>query len=897
MKMKIFSSIIYAYILCNIITVINILHYCFLYVFKKSVINVKHKNNIERDIIHTNKSDVNFLFDINQYIYSTKKDTLSYLFDNNYINDAKKKKKKTAQVSLFSTYFFSLFVQKGVNIFLKNVFFYIYDYYQKIKKIILFLLCLKTKNKIKYYKNRFMLVSANNVINNDELHFPYPSDNNFVNVEVNKAINDQNNENELIKKLHSKYIITDIMSLTNEIWRKKKKADKSLNKYDGSQKKHLAKVLLHEQKEYKKITHKKETTSLNNNTYTYNILNRQKLIHNKYYLIKKIKNIKKKRYNDIYNTVSIIYISETKLKTEDDKTKSVINGIYSDKNEHVHVQCKNCMVRTKQPLYALKVKNDRSVIISSSSDIQVYYNYELMRCTNQNKQCGETYPCRYKTYPCYYKKRSNYGNYLIKYENRLTRYRKKKKKPTYELSRYYPKIQNYTLKNKLGKGNYGEIWYAINVKNNNLIKNVVLKKILINKDEETSEKNAMREVYFGELLKYCDNISRFIEYFKEYQIDENKEEHLYVWLVFANEGYALSSHLFDVNNEKNSFLVTPSLLWWSIKKQNIGMLVLKDIIKQILNGINIAHSKKITHRDLKMENIFLSATTPYSVRIGDWGSAVEYDNDNFMYIPTKDEETYGYQPPESLFGHMKNNYMRLPYYDMWCIGIIFLQFVLGTKYPLEVKNKRDENKIKNMYAKYSKSALNKTIFIQSLYELCLLPWSYSSNIIIPLHEYKHSNNSSSIYNNNIIINKLTHYIINNNNLLFIKKYISDFYINNYNLLMSIPASATCPDWGCISTYKHQSFPFINKDYFVNNIYSKGLSKINKFKNHLKHEQFLFQKKCTDEHFQSILQERDPSGVGLPNKNARNLLRRLLDFDYATRITAEEALNHPWFLEP
>ena len=52
--------------------------------------------------------------------------------------------------------------------------------------------------------------------------------------------------------------------------------------------------------------------------------------------------------------------------------------------------------------------------------------------------------------------------------------------------------------------------------------------------------------------------------------------------------------------------------------------------------------------------------------------------------------------------------------------------------------------------------------------------------------------------------------------------------------------------------------------------------------------------CGDAEVEATLQQRDPQGVGLPSAVGRELLRRLLAWSPHDRITAHEALLHPYF---
>ncbi|SCO74002.1 serine/threonine protein kinase, putative [Plasmodium vivax] len=667
---------------------------------------------------------------------------------------------------------------------------------------------------------------------------------------------------------------------------------------------------------------------------------RRDLLNDKYLLTKKIKDVFRKTRGSSLHELDVIFMPRAALE----------QGVAADQT------CTNCMVNADHSLYALRLRSDKfgegptkSIYGSNPSEVQIYYHYDyeqkeyIRDITSSEVDRGEIGkrkpPSEGKFSPRMAWLKGTYK--MIDFAKRLflSHVEKTDSELRRGLRRYEAKKLNYTVREKMGSGAFGEIWYAINMNKESPFKDVVLKKILILQNEEASEASAKREIYFGELLKNCPNVSRFIEFFTEYErTDDGKEEQKYVWLVFANEGYSLANHLFHVDKNKGGML-TPSRLWWSIKKQSIGMRVLRDLMHQILKGVNNAHKMGITHRDLKMENIFVSPSTPFTVRIGDWGSAVQYNSDDFLFPPSENEETEGYQPPESLFGHMKRNFNRLPYYDMWGIGIVFLQFVLGTKNPLEVKNKRNEMKLHNFYAKHATpEALKEAIFLQSLSELCLMPWSLPSNRMVSLKRGK-TLPHSSIYKNNTILNAL-HYFLSFN-LVHLKNHTLSnwrrrYLASTYNSLVPFfpDASPLCEDANCLhlSDSRLVTSPRLgghsgkapHEDVTGADLHRregptcadcassaemrKGapISTAAPVSTAAQMNQLMYQHSrahaplappCDDEQFQRILQERDPSGVGLPNANARNLLRRLLTFDYATRITAEEALNHPWFAEP
>ncbi|SBT78041.1 serine/threonine protein kinase, putative [Plasmodium ovale] len=895
--MKVFSCFVYACILYNIITVIKIFYTSVLRLLHENFLTDFKHNIMRKKSIEISKSDLFILYSLKKYL-SYPGSNIPYVFYYNTQGGRRKKeetKKKFYHICI-TQYIYPQLYKKGIHSIFKFFFAFIYYYYKKAGGILCLFTCLKRGHPQIGVTCNTLFFHANGI--ND--HSP------IFNGRYNNHDGDDRQNNEKGSIPEGENCSTHETEKHLLSWENKNmhKGEMEKRNQGGRENFPQNESSSHEEK---------------HDPRRYYNLQRENMLNTKYYLTKKIKSLFKKRSKIESNKLDVIYMPLT-LKVE----KSQQLG--RDKTK-----CKNCMVNAGDSLFALKIREEdtpsntvTSLYGTKSADVQIYYdyNYEHTFYVSEGNEEENTKERGKEKNNFFYSTKFSplewlKGKYkMIDFTKRLflTNSGRTKEETYYQIARNYPNRINYSVRSKMGEGAFGEIWYAINVSRNFPFKDVVLKKILINRDsnrgkkgrthidgkehmgglgdhaEETAELYAMREVYFGELLKNCENISRFVEYFKEYEMDEKKDEHAYVWLVFANEGYSLSKHLFEADTN-NSGMLIPSKLWWSIKRQKIGMLVLKDLIRQILNGINNAHKKKITHRDIKMENIFVSPSTPFTVRIGDWGSAVEFSNENFFFIPTENEETEGYQPPESLFGHMKNNFMRLPYYDMWAIGIVFLQFVLGTKNPLEVKDKRNEMKLKNLYAKYSTNALKEAIFLQSLSELCLTPWSHSSENLVPLHSKPPS--YSYVYDKNMIINKLQHYM--NNNLVNVKKesskVIFNIITNKYNSLILLPSSPVCPDWKCVHKYK-ATFVHTQNYHPLDIVHKNGKKDFNQ-----KMERNNFYKNnCNDEQFEQILQQRDPSGVGLPDPNARDLLKRLLDFDYATRITAQQALQHPWFVE-
>lgn len=96
----------------------------------------------------------------------------------------------------------------------------------------------------------------------------------------------------------------------------------------------------------------------------------------------------------------------------------------------------------------------------------------------------------------------------------------------------------------------------------------------------------------------------------------------------------------------------------------------KNIIRQLLQGVDFLHSHRIIHRDLKPENILIS--NDGTVKLTDFGLARIYD---FNSILTTKVATLWYRSPEVLLGSTYTSSV-----DIWSCGCIFAELL--TQKPL-----------------------------------------------------------------------------------------------------------------------------------------------------------------------------------------------------------------------
>jgi len=127
---------------------------------------------------------------------------------------------------------------------------------------------------------------------------------------------------------------------------------------------------------------------------------------------------------------------------------------------------------------------------------------------------------------------------------------------------------------------------------------------------------------------------------------------------------------------------------------------MRVIIFQLVKAADFCHKKNITHRDLKPSNILIcfrkdsgscsearrltgDSLTGIHLRVIDFGSAVDEFSMHHLYPdgPSSAQQTFYMMSPEALFG---NDWLQGPSlarakYDMWTIGQIIMELVLGTQ--------------------------------------------------------------------------------------------------------------------------------------------------------------------------------------------------------------------------
>ncbi|MFO0615457.1 MAG: serine/threonine-protein kinase [Polyangiaceae bacterium] len=113
-------------------------------------------------------------------------------------------------------------------------------------------------------------------------------------------------------------------------------------------------------------------------------------------------------------------------------------------------------------------------------------------------------------------------------------------------------------------------------------------------------------------------------------------------------------------------------------KEAVPPAVAAPIVYGILQGLALAHSRGVIHRDLKPDNLFLvpDGRGSHIVKVLDFGIAKLMDGLGGMGSKTKTGVllgTPGYMSPEQI----KNSKAVDPRSDLWSVGVIFYEMVTG----------------------------------------------------------------------------------------------------------------------------------------------------------------------------------------------------------------------------
>lgn len=241
--------------------------------------------------------------------------------------------------------------------------------------------------------------------------------------------------------------------------------------------------------------------------------------------------------------------------------------------------------------------------------------------------------------------------------------------------------------NQIGQGTFGKVFKSTYQTKNGESVTAAIKKIPMSAKSEGIPISSIREI---NVLNSCHhpNLISLLDIFIVKPTLNNRNGH--IDLVFEYMEHDMSALL--------------------EAKIEFTMGEIKNIMYQILTGIQFLHSNYIIHRDIKTANILLDNKS--TIKLGDFGLARKISPISKVSKQySSNVVTLWYRSPELLLG-MKNYDGKV---DMWSIGCVFAELLIGE--PLFKSNNEIEQ-------------------LQKIFSICgsptALSWEWCKNL--PLYD-------------------------------------------------------------------------------------------------------------------------------------------------------------------
>lgn len=202
-------------------------------------------------------------------------------------------------------------------------------------------------------------------------------------------------------------------------------------------------------------------------------------------------------------------------------------------------------------------------------------------------------------------------------------------------------IQQYEPVAEIGEGAYGKVYKARDLKNGGRF--VALKRVRVQTEEEGMPLSTIREVAVLRQLESFEhpNVVRLFDVCTVSRTDRETK----LTLVFEHVDQDLTTYL-----EK-------------APDPGVPPETIKDMMYQLLQGLDFLHSHRVVHRDLKPQNILV--TSGGQIKLADFGLARIY---SFQMALTSVVVTLWYRAPEVL---LQSSYATPV--DLWSVGCIFAE--------------------------------------------------------------------------------------------------------------------------------------------------------------------------------------------------------------------------------
>lgn len=201
--------------------------------------------------------------------------------------------------------------------------------------------------------------------------------------------------------------------------------------------------------------------------------------------------------------------------------------------------------------------------------------------------------------------------------------------------------EQYEYVAEIGEGAYGKVFKARDLKNGGRF--VALKRVRVQTGEDGMPLSTIREVAVLKQLETFEhpNVVRLFDVCTVSRTDRETR----LTLVFEHVDQDLTTYLAKA------------------PEPGVPPEIIKDMMLQLLSGLDFLHSHRVVHRDLKPQNILV--TTNGQIKLADFGLARIY---SFQMALTSVVVTLWYRAPEVL---LQSSYATPV--DLWSVGCIFAE--------------------------------------------------------------------------------------------------------------------------------------------------------------------------------------------------------------------------------
>ncbi len=204
--------------------------------------------------------------------------------------------------------------------------------------------------------------------------------------------------------------------------------------------------------------------------------------------------------------------------------------------------------------------------------------------------------------------------------------------------KHIKQIGNYKLESELGSGAFGKVVLAEHIPTNEKVAIKILDKIILSQTPEDLE-----------LVKQEMTILRIVKHKYIAQLYEILEtpQHYFIIMEYCEGG---------------------DLLEYILHKTRLSEQESQKIFRQLINTLFYLHSQKISHRDIKIDNMLLDKNK--NLKLVDFGLSTKYSDEIYLNQPCG---TVVYAAPEVLEGNSYHGMLC----DVWSSGIVLYGMLSG----------------------------------------------------------------------------------------------------------------------------------------------------------------------------------------------------------------------------